>query len=133
MFSVTNSGNNISATIRDQVNITASATPTRAPRQKPPSISAAVTAVFDTQAYLAEPSVESAASGEGSTNFGTLKASTRTCQSTITATCTIRMIANDRAERVPLPVNTGSSEVTPLVQRYEGKPSAIQPHFQPYG
>src|SRR5215470_17157442 len=101
MFSVTNSGSSISATIRDQVKITASATPTSAPRQKPPRISAAVTAVFETQAYLAEPSVESADSGEGSTNFGTLKASTSTCHSTITAACTIRMIANDRAECVP--------------------------------
>ena len=61
MFSVTNSGSSIRATIRDQVKITASATPTRAPRQKPPRISAAVTAVFEIQAYLAEPSVESAA------------------------------------------------------------------------
>ena len=31
-------------------------------------------------------------------NFGTWKASTRTCQSTITARCTIRMIAKDRAD-----------------------------------
>src|SRR6201988_1603790 len=87
MFKVTNSGSSISAMIRDQVNMTASATPTRAPRQKPPRISAAVTAVFETQAYLAEPRVDSAASGEGRTNFGTLKASTSTCQSTITAAC----------------------------------------------
>src|SRR5689334_4545684 len=101
MFSVTNSGSSINAIMRDQVKITASATPTSAPRQKPPRISTAVTAVFETQAYLAEPRVETAASGEGKTNFGTLKASTSTCQSTITATCTIRMIANERAERVP--------------------------------
>src|SRR5262245_63679943 len=100
MLSVTNNGSSNRATIRDQVKITASATPTSAPRQKPPRISAAVTAVFETHAYLAEPSVASAASGEGRTNFGTLKASTSTCQSTITATCTIRIIAIDRAERV---------------------------------
>ena len=103
MFSVTNSGSSSSADSGDQLNSTASATPTRAPRQKPPRISAAVTARLESQAYLAEPSVASAASGEGSMNFGTWKASTRTCQSTITARCTIRMIANDRAERVPSP------------------------------
>src|SRR5690242_4195230 len=101
MFSVTNSGNSISAMIRDHVKITASATPTRAPRQKPPRISVAVTAVLETQAYLAEPSVASAAEGAGNTNFGTLKRSTRISQSAITARCTIRMIAKDRAERVP--------------------------------
>ena len=38
------------------------------------------------------------ASGEGRMNFGTWKASTRTCQSTITARCTIRMIAKDRTD-----------------------------------
>src|SRR6478752_775010 len=92
MFSVTNSGSSIKATIRDQVKITASATPTSAPRQKPPTISAAATAVLEIQAYLAEASVASAASGEGRMKFGTLKASTSTCQSTITAACTIRMI-----------------------------------------
>src|SRR5262245_14957842 len=101
MFSVTNSGSSINAMIRDQVKITASATPTSAPRQKPPRISVAVTAVLEIQAYLAEPSVASAAEGAGSTNFGTLTTSTRTSQSAITATCTIRMIAKDRAERVP--------------------------------
>src|SRR6185312_6755692 len=39
------------------------------------------------------------ASGEGRMNFGTWKASTSTCQSTITARCTITMIAKDRIER----------------------------------
>src|ERR1043165_5278651 len=101
MFSVTNSGSNISAMIRDHVKITASGTPARAPRQKPPRISVAVTAVFEIQAYLAEPRVASAAEGAGRTNFGTLKTSTRISHSAITATCTIRMIAKDRAERVP--------------------------------
>jgi hypothetical protein len=32
-------------------------------------------------------------------NFGTWKASTASCQSRITAACTIRMIAKDRADR----------------------------------
>ena len=32
-------------------------------------------------------------------NFGTWKVSTATCQNTITARCTIRMIAKDRADR----------------------------------
>src|SRR5439155_7498556 len=83
----------------DHVNITASMTPTSAPRQKPPRISAAVTARLESQAYLAEVSVASAASGEGRMNFGTAKASTRICQSTITARCTIRMIARVFADR----------------------------------
>jgi hypothetical protein len=38
-------------------------------------------------------------------NFGTWKASTSTCQSTITARCTITMIAKDRIER-PSSLNT---------------------------
>src|SRR6476469_861633 len=101
MFSVTNSGSNNRLTSGDQVNMTASMTPTRAPRQKPPRISAAVTARLESQAYLAEESVATVASGEGRMNFGTAKASTSTCQSTITARCTIRMIAKDRAGRPP--------------------------------
>src|SRR6266404_4853071 len=101
MFRVTNSGNSSRLTSGDQQNNTASVTPTKAPSANPPRISAAVTARLESQAYLAEVSVTTVASGEGSTNFGTWKASTRTCQSTITATCTIRMIAIDRAERIP--------------------------------
>ena len=50
MFKVTNSGSSISATTRDQVKISASATPTAAPRAKPPRISADVTSVFEIQA-----------------------------------------------------------------------------------
>jgi hypothetical protein len=38
-------------------------------------------------------------------NFGTWKASTNTCHSTITARCTIRMIAKDRVDP-PSPLNT---------------------------
>ena len=100
MLSVTNSGSSNRLSSGDQVNITASATPTSAPRQKPPRISTAVTARLESQAYFAEASVASVASGEGRMNFGTWKASTRTCHSTITARCTIRMIAIDLAERM---------------------------------
>src|SRR3954467_12614455 len=82
MFSVTNSGSSNKLTSGDQVNITASITPTTAPRQNPPRISAAVTARFESQAYLADVRVASAASGEGRMNFGTAKMSTRICQST---------------------------------------------------
>src|SRR3979490_1289092 len=52
------------------------------------------------------------ASGEGRMNFGTWKASTRTCHSTITARCTIRMIAKVLAERIPS-LNTPYSRLKP--------------------
>src|SRR5271156_1311953 len=103
MFNVTNSGSSNRLTSRDQVKITASATPTSAPSAKPPRISTDVTARLEAHAYLAEVSVASAASGEGRMNFGTWNASTRSCHSTITARCTIRMIARDRADRSPSP------------------------------
>ena len=50
MFSVTNSGSSNRLISGDQVNITASMTPTSAPRQNPPRISTAVTARLDSQA-----------------------------------------------------------------------------------
>src|SRR3954471_10184979 len=103
MFSVTNSGNSSRLTSGDQQNSTASVTPTNAPSAKPPRISIAVTARLDNQAYFAEVSVARVASGEGNMNFGTAKPSTSTCQSTITARCTITMIANVLAERIPSP------------------------------
>src|SRR4051794_30086025 len=103
MFSVTNSGSSSKVTSGDQVNITASITPTSAPRQNPPRISAAVTQRLESQAYFAEVRVDSADSGEGRMNFGTWKASTSTCQSTITARCTIRMIATVLADRPASP------------------------------
>src|ERR1700760_759161 len=43
------------------------------------------------------------ASGEGRMNFGTWKTSTVTCHNTITARCTIRMIAKVFTERIPSP------------------------------
>jgi hypothetical protein len=132
MFKVTNSGSSIRATIRDHVKMTARATPTSAPRQKPPRISAAVTAVLETQAYLAEPSVDSAASGEGKTNFGTLKTSTSSCQSPITKACTTRTIANDLAERFPSAGKSGSRKRRCRVTARQ-KPSAIPSRFQPVG
>src|SRR5450432_3312806 len=113
MFSVTNSGSNNRLTSGDQQNRTASVTPTSAPRAKPPRISTAVTARLDSQAYLADASVATVASGEGSTNFGTWKASTSTCHSTITARCTIRMIASVRSERVLSVDTVGSLGRTP--------------------
>src|SRR5258707_12101133 len=85
MFSVTNSGSNNRLTSGDQQKSTAKVTPTKAPRQKPPRISTAVTARLESHAYFAEVSVASVASGEGRMNFGTGKPSTRTCQGTITA------------------------------------------------
>src|SRR5216684_1763018 len=103
MFSVTNSGSSSRLTSGDQQNSTARVTPTKAPSAKPPRISTAVTARLESHAYLAEVSVARVASGDGNMNFGTWKASTRTCQSTITARCTIRMIAKDRTERIPSP------------------------------
>src|SRR5258707_11950982 len=103
MFRVTNSGSNSKLISGDQVNITASTTPTSAPRQKPPRISAAVTQRLESQAYLAEVRVESAASGEGRMNLGTAKASTSTCQSTSTARCMIKMIATVLADRPASP------------------------------
>src|SRR3981189_216953 len=116
MFSVTNSGSNSRLTSGDQQNNTASATPTTAPSAKPPRISTAVTARLESQAYFADVSVATVANGDGSTNFGTWKASTRTCQSTITARCTIRMIATDRTERIPS-VNTLYSRSARLQKR----------------
>src|SRR5450432_232561 len=113
MFSVTNSGSNKRLTSGDQQNSTASTTPTSAPSAKPPRISAAVTARLESHAYFADVSVATVASGEGSTNFGTWNASTRTCHSTITTRCTIRMIATDRAERIPSLDTMGSSCARP--------------------
>src|SRR5450631_1835409 len=101
MFSVTNKGSNKRLTSGDQQNSTASTTPTSAPSAKPPRISTAVTARLESHAYFADVSVATVANGEGSTNFGTWKASTMTCHTTITTRCTIRMIANDRVERIP--------------------------------
>src|SRR3977135_3849784 len=101
MFSVTNSGSNNRLSSGDQQNSTASATPTKAPSAKPPRISTAVTARLESHAYFADVSVATVANGDGSTNFGTWNASTRTCHSQITARCTIRMIATDRTERIP--------------------------------
>src|SRR5712671_2636271 len=98
MFRVTNSGSNSRLTSGDQQNTTASVTPTKAPSAKPPRISTAVTARLDSQAYFAEVSVANVASGEGRMNFGIWNASTATCDSTITARCTIRMIAKVLAE-----------------------------------
>src|ERR1017187_7011728 len=92
MFSVTNSGSNRRLISGDQQNSTASVTPTSAPSAKPPRISTAVTARLESHAYLADASVATVASGEGSTNLGTWNASTRTCHNTITTRCTIRMI-----------------------------------------
>src|SRR6201986_5510899 len=115
MFSVTNSGSSSRLTSGDQQNSTASATPTKAPSAKPPRISAAVTARLGSQAYFAEPSVATVASGDGRMNFGTWKASTRTCQSTITARCTIRMIATDFADRPLLPVTVRSFQPEPTL------------------
>ena len=71
MFSVTNSGSSERLSSGDQQNSTASVTPTKAPSAKPPRISAVVTARLESQAYFADVSVASVASGEGSTNFGT--------------------------------------------------------------
>src|SRR6185295_14700513 len=87
----------------DQQNSTASVTPTKAPSANPPRISTAVTARLDNHAYFDDASVATVASGEGRMNFGTAKASTRTCHSTITARCTTRMIAKVFAERIPSP------------------------------
>ncbi len=50
MFSVTNSGNSNRLINGDQLNKTASMTPTSAPRQNPPRISTAVTARLESQA-----------------------------------------------------------------------------------
>src|SRR3979411_1930881 len=116
MFSVTNKGSNNRLTSGDQQNAPASATPTKAPSAKPPRISTAVTARLESHAYFADVSVATVANGDGSTNFGTWKASTRTCQSTITARCTIRMIARDRTERI-LSVNTVYSSSPRLYKR----------------
>jgi hypothetical protein len=122
MFSVTNSGSASRLNSGDQQNSTASVTPTKAPRQKPPTISAAVTARLDAHAYFAEPSVAMVASGEGRMNFGTWNASTRTCQSTITAKCTIRMIAKARTERIPS-LDTACSLFRPACRkRGSGRP-----------
>src|SRR5258708_21051268 len=120
MLRVTNSGSSSRLSSGDQQNSTASATPTSAPSPKPPRISADVTARLDIQAYFADASVAMVASGEGSTNFGTWKASTRTCHSTITTRCTIRMIVKDRADRNP-PLDTPRSlDSGPLQQAGHG-------------
>src|SRR3978361_448463 len=103
MFSVTNSGSASRLSSGDQQNSTASVTPTKAPSAKPPRISTAVTARLDNHAYFPDVSVGVGASGGGKMNFGTAKASTRTCHSTITARCTTRMIAKVLAERIPSP------------------------------
>jgi hypothetical protein len=50
MFSVTNNGSSSRLTSGDQEKITASMTPTSAPRANPPRISAAVTARLESQA-----------------------------------------------------------------------------------
>src|SRR5450756_435126 len=83
MLRVTNSGSSNRLNSGDHENSIASTTPTSAPSAKPPRISTAVTARLEIQAYFAEPSVATVASGDGSTNFGTWKASTSTCHSTI--------------------------------------------------
>ena len=108
MFRVTNSGSNNRLTSGDQQNKTASVMPTKAPRQKPPRISTAVTRRLESHAYFADVSVARVASGEGRMNFGTWNASTSTCHSTITARCTIRMIAKVLAERIPSPGTAGT-------------------------
>src|SRR5437867_3139035 len=54
MFSVTNSGSNNRLTSGDQQNKTASVMPTKAPRQKPPRISTAVTRRLESHAYFAD-------------------------------------------------------------------------------
>src|SRR5258708_22707345 len=133
MFNVTNSGSSNRLTSGDQVNITASMTPTIAPRQNPPKISAAVTARLESQAYLAEVSVASAASGEGRMNFGTAKTSTRTCQSTITARCTTRMIARVFADR---PASLDNVLLPPKRARFpaaQGQSTAARVVFQLLG
>src|SRR4051812_24897741 len=109
MLRVTNSGSRARLSSGDHENSIASTTPTSAPRPKPPRISAAVTARLDSQAYFADVSVASVASGDGSTNFGTWNASTRTCHSTITARCTTTMIVTDRADCNPALDTSGSS------------------------
>src|SRR6266566_4440053 len=99
MINVTNSGSSNRLTTGDQLKMTASATPTRAPSEKPPRISTAVTTRLERQAYLAWASVASVASGEGRMNFGTWNASTTISQSTTTARCTTTMTARDRTDR----------------------------------
>src|ERR1700712_1577438 len=133
MFSVTNKGSSNRLISGDQLKITASMTPTRAPRQKPPRISAAVTARLDSQAYLADVSVASVASGEGRMNFGTWKASTSTCQITITARWTTRMIARDFADRPPSLNTANSFSDAPVPGRARNDPSAATRHNQPSG
>src|SRR5215471_6814791 len=131
MLSVTNSGSNIRLTSGDQVKITASATPTIAPSEKPPRISTAVTAILETQAYLAEESVASAASGEGRMNVGTWKASTSSCHTTITERCTIKMTASDRAD--PPPSADIRAPIDRLFVARTTQPIASFRDFQPAG
>src|SRR6266436_8345749 len=135
MFSVTNSGSNSRLTSGDQQNSTASATPTKAPSAKPPRISTAVTARLESHAYFADVSVATVANGDGSTNLGTWKASTRTCQSTITARCTIRMIAKDRTERIPSVNTVCSPHSRSCLPASADRPQSIvvQSNFQPSG
>src|ERR1700743_3198225 len=119
MLSVTNSGKINRLTSGDQLKMTANATPMKAPRKKPPRISVAVTRMFGSQAYFADVNVASAASGEGKMKFGTWKASTRTCHSTITARCTARMMARDRVEdRVEADRPLSSLVIWPLLSGY---------------
>src|SRR3954447_4339552 len=108
MLRVTNSGSSARLSSGDHENSIASTTPTSAPRAKPPRISTAVTARLLSHAYLADVSVASVASGDGSTNFGTWKASTSTCHSTITTRCTTTMIVTDRGDRNPWLDTSGS-------------------------
>src|ERR1700737_3307341 len=127
MFSVTNKGSNKRLTSGDQQNSTASTTPTSAPSAKPPRISTAVTARLESHAYFADVSVATVASGEGSTNFGTWKASTVTCHSTIT------MIANDRAEPIPS-LDTMCSKLDFFRRaRADSQSTVTATHIQPYG
>src|SRR4051794_41883547 len=69
-------------------------------------------------------------------NFGTWKASTNTCQSTITARCTIRMIAKDRADP-PSPLNTVHSLGCAPGSRPRGdnlsRPPSLINHLVDYG
>src|SRR3984885_14767186 len=134
MFNVTNSGSSSRLTSGDQQKNTASATPTKAPSAKPPRISTEVTARLESQAYFADVSVASVASGEGRMNFGTWKASTRTCHSTITARCTIRMIANDLAGRIASVNTVGSPSRAPgSGGRLPAQSIVARPGNQPFG
>src|SRR3954452_13115682 len=133
MLRVTNNGSSARLSSGDHEKSIASTTPTSAPSPKPPTISAAVTARLDSQAYFADVSVARVASGDGSTNFGTWKASTRTCHSTITTRCTTRMIVIDRADRNPSLDTSGSPGSAPLPAGPRNNPqsTAAADRFQP--